>query len=93
MTRGQMAAFLARAFDIPPPPHWKFIDSRDHLFQEEIDAIGQAGIAKGCNPPDNFLFCPDDPVTRAQMAAFLHRALPDLEIIDATDRRLRGRSA
>ncbi|MDH5294435.1 MAG: hypothetical protein OEW91_12190, partial [Acidimicrobiia bacterium] len=29
----------------------------------------------GCNPPTNDLFCPDDFVTREQMAAFLHRAL------------------
>ncbi|MGA9595820.1 MAG: hypothetical protein WBV06_06670, partial [Acidimicrobiia bacterium] len=30
---------------------------------------------KGCNPPDNTLFCPRDPVTREQMATFLARAL------------------
>jgi hypothetical protein len=33
------------------------------------------GITRGCNPPDNTLFCPADDVTRGQMAAFLNRAL------------------
>src|SRR5690606_1831895 len=32
-------------------------------------------ISRGCNPPRNDRFCPDDYVTRRQMAAFLHRAL------------------
>ncbi|KAA3639014.1 MAG: hypothetical protein DWP92_05260, partial [Armatimonadetes bacterium] len=32
-------------------------------------------ITKGCNPPDNDRFCPEDPVTRGAMAAFLNRAL------------------
>jgi len=34
-----------------------------------------AGITAGCDPPVNDRFCPDDVVTRGQMAAFLHRAL------------------
>ena len=29
----------------------------------------------GCNPPNNNRFCPDDYVTRGQMAAFLKRAI------------------
>ncbi|VAV92897.1 hypothetical protein MNBD_ACTINO02-2304 [hydrothermal vent metagenome] len=33
------------------------------------------GITLGCNPPDNDRFCPDNVVTREQMAAFLQRAL------------------
>ena len=38
----------------------------------EIDAIAEAGITIGCAPE---LFCPGDAVSRAQMAAFLLRAL------------------
>ena len=30
---------------------------------------------RGCNPPANTMYCPDDFVTRAQMAAFLVRAM------------------
>ncbi len=40
-----------------------------------IERIADAGITKGCNPPDNTRFCPKDGVTRDQMASFLARAL------------------
>ncbi|HLU31701.1 MAG TPA: hypothetical protein VK088_08055 [Acidimicrobiia bacterium] len=33
------------------------------------------GITRGCSPPANTEFCPKDPVTRGQIAAFLVRAL------------------
>jgi hypothetical protein len=32
-------------------------------------------ITKGCNPPANDEFCPDENLSRAQMATFLARAL------------------
>lgn len=32
-----------------------------------------SGVTKGCNPPENTEFCPDDFVTREQMSAFMHR--------------------
>lgn len=47
----------------------------DHLFHTEITWLAEQGITRGCNPPDNTRYCPDDPVTRGQMAAFLNRAL------------------
>lgn len=56
-----------------------FTDTSGSVFETDIDWLAASGITKGCNPPVNDLFCPDDPVTRGQMAAFLHRALPDLE--------------
>lgn len=62
-----------------PPPVTGFADTAGHVFGGDIDWLADAGITKGCNPPGNTLFCPDSPVTRGQMAAFLHRALPDLE--------------
>ena len=37
--------------------------------------IAAAGITTGCNPPVNDRFCPDNLVTRGEMAAFLSRAL------------------
>ena len=36
--------------------------------------LANAGVTRGCNPPRNDRFCPDDYVTRGQMAAFLVRA-------------------
>jgi hypothetical protein len=38
-----------------------------------INAIADAGITKGCNPPTNDNYCPNDLVTREQMASFLAR--------------------
>ncbi len=47
----------------------------DNLFFDDIVWLAQSGITKGCNPPDNDMFCPTSHVTRAQMAAFLVRAV------------------
>ena len=38
-----------------------------------IQAIADAGITNGCNPPTNDNYCPKDTVTREQMASFLAR--------------------
>ncbi len=79
VSRGQMAAFLVRAlpelqqlspgssFDDVPP---------SHTFYTEIGKLAEAGITQGCDPAGT-LFCPNDPVSRGQMAAFLYRALAD----------------
>jgi hypothetical protein len=74
VTRGQMAAFLVRALGLEPMPAG-FVDLGGSPFTREIGALAEAGITRGCNPPANDRFCPDDPVTRGQMAAFLVRAL------------------
>lgn len=76
VTRGQMAAFLSRALHLPQPTrsNW-FADDDGSVFEGEIDRLASAGITKGCNPPENTMFCPDELVTRAQMATFLARAL------------------
>ena len=50
-------------------------DITDHQFVDEIVWLAQEGITSGCA---DFSFCPGRPVTRAQMASFLARAL-DLE--------------
>lgn len=53
----------------------RFSDDDGSLFESDIEVLAAAGITAGCNPPDNTRFCPDAPVTRAEMAAFLTRAL------------------
>jgi hypothetical protein len=40
------------------------------------------GITVGCNPPGNTNYCPDDNVTRGQMAAFMKR-LAENNVVDA----------
>ena len=52
-----------------------FIDDDGSVFEADIEWMAATGITKGCNPPTNDRFCPNDSVTRGQMAAFLVRAL------------------
>ena len=73
VTRGQMAAFLVRALDLPATSLHFFTDVGDSVFEADIDKLAAAGITKGCNPPANDRYCPDSSVTRGQMAAFLVR--------------------
>ena len=54
-----------------------FDDDNGNVFEGDIDRLATAGVTRGCNPPTNNNFCPDDNVTRGQMAAFLHRAIGD----------------
>ena len=76
VTRGQMAAFLVRALGYTDDGGGDlFIDDDGSIFEADIDKLGAAGISRGCNPPTNDQFCPNDHVTRGQMAAFLVRAL------------------
>ncbi len=80
VTRGQMAAFLVRALHYTADGGGdRFVDDDDSVFEADIDKLATAGVTFGCNPPDNDRFCPNDAVTREQMASFLTRAL-DLEI-------------
>jgi len=44
-----------------------------HNFHSSISWLADTGITRGCNPPANDEFCPDDPVTRGQMSTFLQR--------------------
>jgi hypothetical protein len=85
MTRGEMAAMLVRAFGYAPVEDDYFDDDTTHTFESDINDLAGAGITKGCNPPENDRFCPNDPVSRAEMATFLARAL-ELEPIVAPDR-------
>lgn len=75
VTRGQMAAFLVRALDLPAGAVADFSDTVGLVFEDDINRLAAAGITLGCNPPDNDRFCPSESVTRGQMAAFLARAL------------------
>ena len=77
VTRGQMAAFLNRALGLPVAEVSSgFVDTAGTFF-DDIERLRAAGITVGCAPDR---YCPDDPVTRGQMATFLLRAL-DLEPI------------
>ena len=56
-----------------PPPTASFNDVPDgYPNRDAIEALYAAGITQGCGANN---FCPDNPVTRAQLAVFLARAL------------------
>lgn len=54
----------------------------DSVFAADIDWMADNGITFGCNPPANDKYCPDQSVTRGQMAAFMHR-LATSRVVDA----------
>jgi hypothetical protein len=73
VTRGQMAAFLLKTEHgstyIPPTCTGVFGDvACPSQFADWIEQLFHEGITGGCGGGN---YCPDNPVTRAQMAAFL----------------------
>ena len=74
VTRGQMAAFLTRALGLTQQADAdRFTDDDGSVFEDDIEKLALAGITRGCNPPANDKYCPDNYVTRGQMAAFIRR--------------------
>ena len=76
VTRGQMAVFIIRGaegVDPTPPGTATFSDvPTTHPFFAFIERMAALGITSGCGPTT---YCPDAPVTREQMAAFMIRGL------------------
>lgn len=72
VTRGQMAAFLSRALNLPATATDFFDDDDGTTFEGDINRLANAGITGGCATRR---FCQDAMVTREQMASFLARAL------------------
>jgi hypothetical protein len=75
VTREQMAAFMMRAVGEANPPNTTFQRFLDvpgsNSFFRFIDRLAIRGITLGCGGGN---YCPSQPVTRGQMAAFLVRA-------------------
>ncbi|MTV25543.1 S-layer homology domain-containing protein [Nitriliruptoraceae bacterium ZYF776] len=69
VTRGQMATFLQRAYDLRDGSRG-FCDTAGHPHERGIRATAAAGIALG----NDGCFQPDAAVRRGQMASFLTRA-------------------
>ena len=79
VSRAEMAIFLLRtrhgAAYTPPATASSFTDvPNDHFAQDWIEQLAKEGLTGGCgtNPPR---YCPDNPVQRAEMAAFLAQTL------------------
>jgi len=74
VSRAQLAAFLARALELPAASDDFFVDDDGSVYEEAINRFAEAGITRGCDPGGD-LFCPDVVVSRAQLATFLVRSL------------------
>ena len=75
LTRAQAVTFVVRAEGLdtsspPGTPTFTDVDSSS-TYYPYVEAAFAAGITTGCSPTE---FCPNDAVTRGQMAAFLTRA-------------------
>jgi hypothetical protein len=74
-TRGQMAVFIIRSvfggdnFTFPQMPFFTDVPA-NHQFFKWIQKMRELGITSGCTAST---YCPDDPVTRGQMAVFIVR--------------------
>lgn len=81
VTRGQMAAFLLRAscgasYTPAAPSAQLFADvPLSHAFAGFIHKLQSLGVTSGC-ATGPLRYCPDQAVTRAQMAAFIERSFP-----------------
>ena len=82
VARADMAIMMAAAFDLIPPgrtqpqPEGLFADmaGQDPAVVLAAEALHRAGVTRGC-ATEPLRYCPDQPVTRAQMATFIARAL------------------
>ncbi len=70
LTRAELLVMLARYLDPPPTDRDFFVDDDGHWAEPILNRLAAAKVIAGCAPG---LACPDEPVTRGQMAAFLRR--------------------
>lgn len=78
VSRAQMATFLTRALELPEASEDYFTDDDGSLHEDSINRLAEAGVTVGCGKAS---FCPEESMTREQMAAFVVRAftLPDTD--------------
>ena len=69
--RAEMAQVLWRALRLPAATADAFSDDDGLPAEPAINALAAAGVVNGCG--DGTRYCPDEPVTRARMAAYLAR--------------------
>ncbi|MFP4636760.1 MAG: S-layer homology domain-containing protein [Nitriliruptoraceae bacterium] len=71
VSRAQMASLLARALALSTDATGSFDDvDEDDVHAANIEAIAADGVTQGCAEQR---FCPQDPVSRGQLASFVHR--------------------
>jgi hypothetical protein len=68
VTRAEVAVFLDRALELPDSGVDAFTDDTGSFAEQAINDAAAAGLVTGCAPD---FFCPEDVVTRGQMAKML----------------------
>jgi len=81
VSRAQMAAFLARAFELPAAEPAGFVDIDGDFHQDNINRVAAAAITTGCGDGTNY--CPNQPTSRSEMAIFISRAIKYTESQEA----------
>ena len=75
ITRGEMAAILAGAFEFEPTDADYFFDDEDHYAQAAINALVANEVFDICTAPGPLPFEPDRLVTRAELIDAIAKAL------------------
>ncbi len=70
LSRAELVAFLERWLEPPATTVDYFDDDTGHWAEGVLNRMAGAGVLRGCGER---LACPDVPVTRSQVAAFLRR--------------------
>lgn len=74
LLRDEMAELLVRSFEYDNPEGTDFFkDDDENRFEDSINKLAAHGITVGCNPPDYDNYCPEENITRGQMATFFVR--------------------
>jgi hypothetical protein len=72
VTRGEMAKLLSRALALPASEVDRFADDDGSPFESAINTLAAEGITNGCGEGT---YCPTRVMSRAEVAAFISRAL------------------
>jgi hypothetical protein len=72
VTRGEMAVFLSRAFNLPATGTDYFTDDTGLFYEGAANRLAEAGLTVGCGPSQ---YCGGREIDRGEFAAMLARAL------------------
>jgi hypothetical protein len=72
ITRAELATAFADAFQLPMTTNDFFTDDADSPHEPNINRLAASEITRGCGGER---FCPDEEVTRGEMATLLSRAI------------------
>ena len=70
LTRGEIAAFFRRYLALPSSESDYFVDDASSIFENDINALAEAGIAFGCAETE---YCATAPLRREELAELLTR--------------------